>query len=314
MSNQAKYRQLTNLHRKLPLFLQPWWMDAACPNWDIVIVENKGHPEAVFSFQTEKKAGLKLMRNPPLCPYWGPFFLFQETDERKQWKKEEETLQQLWSQLPKWDYFQFTTHPGFQNFLPFSQNGFTNTNRLTYLLNLYQSEQELINNLQSRLRNYIRKAAQSLTIETGRPKDLSVFMAWHQRSFSKKGVPYPFSQSLIEKLLSAAESHDASLFQTAYDEEKRPVAMLWTPYDATTGYHLLAATAPDCTVNGALALLVRNAIFQLKQKGLAYYDFEGSMDKGIEQFFRKFGGERVPYLLFEQNKSLLWKIKRSVLG
>src|SRR5690606_33187695 len=58
----------------LPLFMQPWWLNAVCKHWASVRLEYAGGVEAVWSFQMERKWGLRLLRNPPLCPYTGPVF------------------------------------------------------------------------------------------------------------------------------------------------------------------------------------------------------------------------------------------------
>ncbi len=46
--------------------------------------------------------------------------------------------------------------------------------------------------------------------------------------------------------------------------------------------------------------------------GLRTFDFEGSMDEGVERFFRTFGGERALYMVLHKNDSLLWKVKQMV--
>lgn len=314
MKNQVLYRQQSQLHQKVPLFYQPWWLDAVSDNWDIAMYIEDGSISAIFPYGLDRKAGLKLLRNPPLCPYLGPYFFFNESSLSKQWTREEEALEKLWKQIPKWDYCQFSTPPGYHNFLPFHQKGLTNTNRLTYTIDLFQSEEAIFSGFQTRLKHYIRSAEKKLKIRPGMPTDLSPFLEWHQLSFSKKRTPYPFSEELFRQVISEAEQHHASFFQTAVDEQNQPMAILWTPFDHTTAYHLLAATNPACKVNGALALLVWEAIKTFRRQGLSCYDFEGSMDKGIEPFFRKFGGTRVPYLLFEQNNSMIWKLKKRILG
>ncbi|HET8574024.1 MAG TPA: GNAT family N-acetyltransferase [Edaphocola sp.] len=312
MNNQSRYRQLSDLHRRLPLFFQPWWLDTLSQHWDIALVETGKGVQAIMPFQLEKKWGLRLLRNPPLCPYLGPLF-FTGPDQQKQWSEEDRLLETLLQQVPKWDYFQLTTVPGFQNFLPFYQRGFTNSNRLTYLLDLSQPEEALFGQISPRLRQYIKSAQKILHIEQQQP-DVALFLSWHKKAFEKKGKPYPFSSPLIEKILTVAEQHRASLFQTAFNEQNQAVAMLWTPFDGQTSYHLLAATVPGPTHNGALALLTWSAIKSAKARGKKHYDFEGSMDKGIEAFFRKFGGRRVPYLQFEHCPSRLWQLKRSFWG
>lgn len=313
MNSLSRYRQLTDLHRQLPLFFQPWWLDAVCADWDVSIAENDKVIQAVMPFQQEKKWGFRLLRNPPLCPYLGPYLL-EPNHQAKQWAKEEQLLTTLLAQLPRYDYCQLTTVPGFGNFQAFHQQQFANRNRLTYLLDVSPPEEELFSGISSRLRQYIKSASKKLRIETEQQPNLDLFVSWHKMAFAKKDSPYPFSLPLIEKIVAAAETHQASLFQTAYDEKNRPVAMLWTPFDGQKSYHLLAATAPEDSHNGALGLLTWHAIKKAKSLGLKQYDFEGSMDKGIEAFFRKFGGQRMPYLQFEHCPSRLWHWKQFLLG
>ena len=43
------------------------------------------------------------------------------------------------------------------------------------------------------------------------------------------------------------------------------------------------------------------------------FDFEGSMDPGVEKFFRNFGGMRELYLVLRKNESLLWKLKERLV-
>lgn len=314
MDNKTKYLQLTSIHSRLPLFFQPWWLDAVCPNWDIAIREKEGAVAALFPYQIEKKAGLVLLRNPPLTPYLGPLFLLQQETRQAQWDFEEKMLEHLWLQFPKWDFFQVETLPCFQNFLSFHQKGFSNTNRLTYHLDLKQGEEALFANIHSRRRNYIRKAEKEIMIETESHPDIDLLVSWHRQAFVQKKQAYPYSAAFLEKVIRAAGQQAASLFLTAKDRSGRPLAMLWTPFDQEKAYHLLSAYNPQEPVKGVMDLLTWTAVKAAGQRGQRTYDFEGSMDPGIESFFRKFGGVRKTYLSFRQTNSLLWKIKTTFLG
>lgn len=314
MPDKATYLRLKPIHPLLPLFFQPWWLDAVCKNWEIAIGEKAGQAVVVFPYQIEKKAGLTLLRNPPLTPYLGPFFLLQHEDPRAQWDLEEKTLEALWQQFPKWDFFQFTCIPGFRNFLPFHQKGFSNTGRLTYYLELQQPEAMLFGHIHSRRRNYIRKAEKEITVEAESHPDVELLVSWQRQAFAQKKQACPHSAVLAERVIRAAEQHTASLFLTAKDRSGRPLAMLWTPFDREKAYHLLSAYNPQQPVKGVMDLLTWTAIKAARQRGQKIYDFEGSMDPGIESFFRKFGGERKTYLSFRQNRSVLWKIKTRLFG
>jgi len=68
------------------------------------------------------------------------------------------------------------------------------------------------------------------------------------------------------------------------------------------------------TIKKALPALLWHAIKYALNKGKKAFDFEGSMDPGVEQFFRNFGGNRELYLVLKKNDSLLWKVKEKLRG
>ena len=47
--------------------------------------------------------------------------------------------------------------------------------------------------------------------------------------------------------------------------------------------------------------------------GISQFDLEGSMDDGVERFFRNFGGDRVLYMVLMKNKSFIWRLKQMIL-
>jgi lipid II:glycine glycyltransferase (peptidoglycan interpeptide bridge formation enzyme) len=58
--------------------------------------------------------------------------------------------------------------------------------------------------------------------------------------------------------------------------------------------------------------LLWHCIKEAKARGNACFDMEGSMDQGVERFFRGFGGQRELYLTLQKNDSLIWKLKSLV--
>jgi hypothetical protein len=305
------YKTLTALHASLPLFFQPWWLDVVCKDWDVALLEKDNTIEAVFPFQIEQKWGLKLIRNPLLTPYLGPFFMDREkTGPVFETGK---ALPEIFSRLPEWDYFQMEALPEFRDFPALDQLGFANRALRTYYLDLQQTEKELLDHIHPRRRNYIRKAAMQLSVTQESSPDLALFYQWHKRAFEQKKQYYPYSLSFFEKITGSAEAMGASLFLTAKNKAGETVAMIWTPFDADRSYHLLSAYHPGNKINGAMDLLVWEAVKIAKSGGRKIYDFEGSMDPGIASFFRKFGGTPETYFSFMQNRSLIWKIKKALL-
>ncbi|RYZ50909.1 MAG: GNAT family N-acetyltransferase [Sphingobacteriales bacterium] len=313
MSEQSRYRELAG-QLSLPVFFQPWWLDITSPGWDAVIVEEEGEVRAAWPYGTEQKAGFRIMRNPPMTPYLGPlFFLPPKEKVFGRWNQEDAIFEAFWKKLPRWDFFEVLALPGYDNFLPFHQAGFSVTMRLTYHLNLSQPAETLLDNMKSGHRNHIRKAAKDLKIEDGLPL-LPRFYTLNRATLERKGKKYFFDQQVFTELISTACARRSGLVQAALHPNGEVAAMVFTCYDEHTMYLLLSAANPDAIHNGAVALLIWDAILKAKEMGLKTFDFEGSMDKGIETFFRGFAGERKSYLSCTSQPSGIWKLKRALLG
>ena len=76
-------------------------------------------------------------------------------------------------------------------------------------------------------------------------------------------------------------------------------------FDANTCYYLLAGVNKNSGIQGVNNLLVQKSIEKAKNLGCKTFDFEGSMIKGVEKFFRSFGPELVPYYTVNKASLLL---------
>ncbi|MCE3260275.1 MAG: family N-acetyltransferase, partial [Bacteroidetes bacterium] len=87
-------------------------------------------------------------------------------------------------------------------------------------------------------------------------------------------------------------------------------------HDKNTCYYLLGGVDKSSGVAGVNNLLVQRGIERAKELGCTTFDFEGSMLKGVEKFFRSFGPELVPYFTVNKGKlpvELLLKFKKREL-
>jgi len=314
LDHKALYQTIAD---QLPVFFRPWWLDAVCAgSWDVVLSQDEqGNVLAVLPYQVEQKWGLRLLRTPALTPYLGPYIPASQgmPDGPERWELEEQQVGLLLAQLPKAAYIQFPTVPGFNQFLPLLHQGFGNTNRITYRIDLRQSEEEILSRMQKRRRRYIRNAEPGLRITDGMPY-LQQFFDMHRRTFEKKQQAYRYDPAFLRRLMDIAAAQNASRFWAIVQEDNTPLGMLWVVYDRQNMYQLLSTFSENNTTPAAVSLLTWHAITEAKRMGLATFDFEGSVDPGIEQFFRKFGGDRHGFLVFEKISSPLWKLKKSLLG
>jgi lipid II:glycine glycyltransferase (peptidoglycan interpeptide bridge formation enzyme) len=63
-----------------------------------------------------------------------------------------------------------------------------------------------------------------------------------------------------------------------------------------------------------MSLVLWHTITQARGMGIGKFDLEGSMDEGVERFFRNFGGDRMLYITLQKNKSLRWRLKKMIFG
>jgi hypothetical protein len=81
----------------------------------------------------------------------------------------------------------------------------------------------------------------------------------------------------------------------AVDEADRVHAVTYAVWDENGAYYLLGGGHPELRSSGAGSLLMWEAIMRARAV-TDVFDFEGSMLKPVERFFRAFGGCQTPYL------------------
>jgi lipid II:glycine glycyltransferase (peptidoglycan interpeptide bridge formation enzyme) len=299
LTNKERYQSIAPL---LPLFFQPWWLDVVCKGeWDVVLAFKGKDIVGVWPFQIEKKLGFKLLRNPLLTAYLGPLVLNGN---------ESEIVQILWQQLPNSDMLQWSCLPEFKGTDVLNEQGVQHKRKVTFHINLKQTQEEIWQQIHPKRKNDIRKAEQDLRVIKN---DFGIrqFVDWHKITLNTKNYPYSFS--FFKKLIKVAEVHNASISFSAYDKQNNCLGHIWLAMDQNRIYYLLSAT-PTETHRGAISLLIWNAVLNAKEMGLEIFDFEGSMNKGIADFFQRFGGVKTYYSDYSKTNSPLWKLKQKLFG
>lgn len=303
MTIKEQYNSLTHL---LPVFYQPWYLDACCEKqWELLCVSNPNNEIVlVWPYEFKKIAFFRLFRKPLLCPYLGPFILNHSLQD--------EALEQLrvnvLKTLPKATFHHWTNNLYQPNFIFFKHQNVSK--KCTHLLDLSLPIEQLWQGVQARKRSYIRQAQHKYIFEE-KPLDWATFILHHQRAFQNKNKYYPYRQKDFERLEKACLEHNAALCLRVLNQEQQILAQAMLVYDQHTMYYLLGAVAAQNT-HGAMAALLWQAIVKAQQLGLKVFDFEGSMDKGIARFFKEMGAKEIPYFENNATHSWLWKLKKMI--
>src|SRR5690606_17301790 len=111
----------------------------------------------------------------------------------------------------------------FQNFLPFHHAGFVNSAKLTYRLNLADTN-DLFTTLDGRLRNTMRRVGQDVFIEKSEP-DVHLFTQWHRAAFDRRKSYYPYSVSFFRQLFQRAADRGQGQLLAARDTKGQLLGM-----------------------------------------------------------------------------------------
>lgn len=313
MQNKDRYIQICSGPNDVPLFLQPWWLDAVCSSWDVAIVDNGEQVAGAWPYPIEKAGGVTLLRNPRLTPYSGPHIFYpQDIKSSNKDGFEYDTIAALLPKLPAAKVWHLAIQPGIKQAGVFKQNGATPQVQQTFLIDLQQSEQQLLANMKESMRRNIRAAEKEITI-TNAPEYLPQLYEYQKSTLAGKGKKQFYSFSDLEKAVNASLAHDAGAIWVAKKADE-VLAIIWHGWDTQNSYYLMGAQNPNTDNYKAMPTLLWHAIKEAKKRGNNHFDLEGSMDPGVERFFRSFGGERKLYLVLKKNISPLWKLKEMLRG
>ena len=295
----------------VPIFMQPWWLDAVCKNWDVAIARKGEHITGAWAYPVEQKIGVKLLRNPIMTPYLGPHVFYPgDIKESNIDGFEHETVSELIKQLPDAKVWHLALSPGMKQAGLFKSNRLRPHVQQTFLLELQDDEATLFANMKESIRRNIRTAEKELTISNS-IEYLDSLYKFQKATLAQKGKSQAYTLKDLQRIMDACVAHDATSLWVAKKDDKI-LAIVWQVWDDNCSYYLVGGQNPDISSNNAMSLLLWHTIKDAKKRGHATFDLEGSMDQGVERFFRSFGGERALYMVLHKNDSFLWKMKQMV--
>ncbi len=274
---------------RIPLFQQYWWMETVCvgKRWDVLLVHDAdGNIVAALPFLDGRKLFLRYVLQPQLTQYSGPWFRTDNVEE--QYRVAANLIRQLRSL--RLCYFQQNFSPIITNWLPFHWQHFHQTTRYTYRLDDISDPQRVFENFDpSRRQRQIRRLEGKM-----QPVEISSqqFVQFHTNYWSRRGRKDLLSQDFMLNVIQTAIDRGQGLLIAVADDRGIQGAR-FVVYDDRCAYSLLSALA-DNHPNGTSAFLFYEIIKCLSSRTRAF-DFEGSMDPGIEQSYRLYGATQTPY-------------------
>jgi hypothetical protein len=284
------------LHDSIPwansVFEQPWWLDSVAPGaWSEVVVRQGDAVVARLPYGHRRRYGLRTIVQPPLTQTLGPWVAPVDGKYPRRLETRRKLVAQLIEMLPPFDVFRQSFSTGMTDWLPFYWAGFRATVNYTHRIEDLSDLDRVQSDFQDHVRRAIRKARRSVEIVHDCPLD--ELLRLDEQAYARQGRSTPISRRVLQRLDAACAARGARRILGAVDARGRTHAALFVVWDERTLYGLINARDHEVQEAAANSLLYLEAI-RLASEVSRVFDFEGSMVKPVERFFRGFGGRQVP--------------------
>ena len=297
-SNKEKYVRFCEENVDIPVFLQPWWLDAVSTNgyWDVLLYERNDEVLGVLVYYVKKKRGLLYITQPQLTQKSGLWIKYSTNlSPSKKLSYEKEVMFALIEQLEKLPivYYQQTFDCSFTNWLPFYWKNFKQTTCYTYRLYDLKNEKALVENYSKIKRKELNKALkQGFSLKF----DMSAeqFYDLQKYCYKQRGRDILYDLKIVKNIVDAVYEHDAGRILYLIDSNGNVCCADLVVKDKNCAYSLIGSTNPDYANSGASTLLFHECIKYFSEF-VDIFDFEGSMVESIEETYKRFGSCQVPY-------------------
>ena len=310
MNSKLKYKDFCHNRNDIPLFHQPWWLDAVTSgNWDVAIsVNGNGEICAAMPYTQTKKYFRLAALQPFLTPYLGVLFFYPPDMQKRVsfYSFENEHSKKVIEQLP--DYLLYQRHAfsiDFKNWFPFYFKGFTQSSRYTYILKYIKDQEQVRKGMTNNLKRQISNAQENCSIHE--TDNIHHVFDLTKETLSYKNVKYAMKNEVLEKLDHELSLRGQRKILIAKNKEGIILSGLYLCWDSRQAYLLGLGMKRNYRSTNSVKLVIWQSI-RIASEFVDEYNFEGSMVPEVETVFRSFGGEMTPYFEIRKYKNRLIRV------
>ncbi|GHU80070.1 hypothetical protein FACS1894145_5650 [Bacteroidia bacterium] len=306
MTGKERYRILCKNELSIPIYSRDWWLDGVCgeSGWETLLYLKNGEIEAAMPYYAP---GSRVISMPLYTQTMGIWFnpAFEDKQYSRNLFRKQAICEDFIMRLPAHDYFLQNFHHSFTDWLPFYWHGFRQTTRYTYVLPDIGNPNELWNGLCENITRNIQKAKNKFQLTVKRKVPTDKFLELNAQTYLRQGMK-PYYPEMLKKLIELSRSRNQGDVWGAYDSENRLYAAVFVVWQENCAYLIAGASDEAFRKSGGQALALWTAIKDLSGT-VRSFDFEGSMLRGVERFYREFGAQQMPFFVIEKGKMSLWK-------
>lgn len=307
------FRQFCNSEKNMPVYANPWWLDAVCEpsNWDVLIFSIGDEPVASMPFYLTRRLMINVIKMPVFTQALGPYIKYpEEISPQDKLGLEKKIFSFFIENLPHAGAQFHNFHYSVSNWLPFFWKGYRQSTRYTYVIDDISNTTRVFDNFSYAKKKNIRKAEKEVKIKFD--MSASEFYEHHRNTLRKQNRKIVYRYDTFERLYQAAYNNQAGRIIYAVDGSSVIHSAIFCVWDRVSGYNLISSIDNDYRSSGSSSLLIWELIKMLSGK-VQKFDFEGSMDEPVENSFRQFGTTQHPYLRIFRIDNPILKIAYSFI-
>ena len=274
---------------RIPLFLQDWWWETVCrgKRGDVLLCERDGKVRGAMPYIDGRRLCLHHSLMPQLTMFTGPWLAD---------KADKEAFADLWWQFVsrRWALCKVRLSPELTaaGLVPPQGLGLKSEMHYTYRFDPIRPLEELMPAAsQLRRRDYRRLCGELSVDEAVSPQE---FADLHTAYMERQGKRDLLEHSFIVHVCGEAVGRGNGMLVGARDADGRLHDALFVVFDSECAFMLMLARGADAPRN-SMSFLIWKTI-EIMVSRTKVFDFEGSMEPGVEEYYRSFGPQKVDML------------------
>lgn len=275
------------------IYCRSWWLDVVAPGrWELLTVRKGGKIRAGWPLVWAEEGRRRIVM-PPLTQRLGILLSPAGAKYAEELGGQQRLTEELIESLPAGSVMNQNFSENFASWLPFYWHGYQQTTRYSYIIKDLSDVNAIWSEVCSKRRGEVRKA-QKLGLRVSDTDDLERFHRVNTGTFARQGMEPPYSLEFVQKVDDACRANAGRKILLAEGADGRAHAGVYLVYDSQYTILLLSGSDEELRSSGAGSLVTWEAI-RFAATVSRQFDFEGSMIRPIEHFYRDFGGRQTPY-------------------
>ncbi|MCL2073540.1 MAG: GNAT family N-acetyltransferase [Marinilabiliaceae bacterium] len=299
--NKERYKELCEKENSIPLYSQDWWLDIVCgeKNWDIIFFEKEDKIVASMPFYMPLK-GIIIM--PPFSQNMGIWFnpAFENKNYSKNLLRKQQISDYFINELPPHKVFLQNFHTSYTDWLPFHWCNYKQNTRYNYILPDISNPNLLWDNFNENIRRNIKKAENKHHLKFNNDIPINKFVDIILQTYDRQKIK-PFQINLMKKIIEVVRSKKQGDIFGAYDDDNQLHAAVFIVWNNNNAYYIAGGGNSKLRYTSAYAFVFWKIINFLSTE-IKTFSFDGSMVKGVENFFRSFGAIQTTYFTIYKGK------------